>query len=295
MNMIDGDAVGLVITEIMRENAEKIGEIIAVDGKAIRSTGKKGKADSFLQILTVYATESGVSIGQSAISHEAKTNEIPVFQAMLDNLNVKEKTITADAMHCQKDTCEKIIKKGGNYIFGLKGNQGTLLENVQLFFEDAINNEEILSFQTLEKNGGRIEKRVCRATDNISWLPDLPLWAGLNSIISVTRTTTTKDKTTEETNYYISSLECNPEKLLSATRSHWKIEALHWLLDVVWSEDSSGILSENGHKTLNSFSKLAILAHKRFISGLNKKPSIKGNVLSALLNDNLLLQVIKSL
>ena len=37
--------------EIMRENAESIGEIIAVDSKAIRSTGKKGRAHSFLQIL----------------------------------------------------------------------------------------------------------------------------------------------------------------------------------------------------------------------------------------------------
>ncbi len=57
---------------------------------------------------------------------------------------------------------------------------------------------------------------------------------------------------------------------------------MHWLLDVVWGEDESGILSENGHKTLNAFRKLAVLAHKRHISGLSKKPSVKGNVLAAL-------------
>ena len=86
LNMVDGDAVGRIISQIMRENAGNISEIIAVDGKAIRNTGKKGKAHSFLQILTAYATGSGVTLSQAAISHEDKTNEIPVFQSMLDCL-----------------------------------------------------------------------------------------------------------------------------------------------------------------------------------------------------------------
>ena len=295
LNMIDGDSVGEIISQIMRENAGNIGEIIAVDGKAIRSTKRKCKAHSFLQIVTAYATESGVTLSQSAISHEDKTNEIPVFQSMLDSLDVKGKTITADAMHCQKNTCSKIIDKGGNYIFGLKGNQSNLCENVKLFFEDPINDADIKVFETFEKNGGRIEKRVCRATDNVGWLPDLPVWAGLQTVFSVTRTTISKGKTTEEVGYYISSCDCNPENLLTASRSHWKIESMHWMLDVIWSEDNSGILSENGNKTVNSFRKLALLAHKRYISGLVKKPTVKGNVLSALLNDSLCLKVIASL
>lgn len=295
LNMVDGDAVGRIIAQIMRENAGNIGDVIAVDGKAIRSTGKKGKAHSFLQIITAYATESGVTLNQAAISHEDKTNEIPVFQSMLDCLDVKGKTITADAMHCQKETCSKIIEKGGNYIFGLKGNQSNLSEDVKLFFEDSINDADIITFQTLEKNGGRVEKRVCRATANVEWLPDLSLWAGLQTVFSVTRTITIKGKTTEEVGYYISSNVCNPKSLLAASRSHWKIESMHWMLDVIWSEDTSGILSENGNKTINSFRKLALLAHKRYLSTLIKKPSVKGNVLAALLNDSILLLVIKCL
>ncbi|MEG0509605.1 MAG: ISAs1 family transposase [Eubacterium sp.] len=295
LNMIDADAVGKMLVQIMCENAEDIGNIIAVDGKAIRSTRKKGQSHSFLQILTAYATESGITLSQSAISYEDKTNEIPVFQSMLDCLDIKEKIITADAMHCQKDTCAKIIKNKGHYIFGLKGNQGNLSEEVRLFFEDSINDTEITTFQTLEKNGGRIEKRVCRATSNVQWLADLPQWAGLQTIFSVTRSITTKEKTTKEVGYYISSLDSDPEKLLGASRSHWKIESMHWMLDVIWNEDTSGILSENGNKTINSFRKLALLAHKRYISSLKKKTSVKSNVLSALLNDAILVQVLKSL
>jgi predicted transposase YbfD/YdcC len=266
-----------------------------VDGKAIRSTGKKGKAHSFLQILTAYAAESGVTLGQEIISHEDKTNEIPVFQSMLDCLEVRGKTITADAMHCQPATCAKIIETGGDYVFGLKGNQSGLLGDVKLFFDDSLNDAEIMAFKTMEKNGGRVEKRVCRATDNIAWLTDLQLWTGLKTIFSITRTTTAQGVTKEETSYYISSLTCLPENLLAAARAHWKIESMHWLLDVVWDEDESGILSENGHKTLNAFRKLAILGHKRYISNLRKKPSIKGNVLAALLSDSVLFHVLMCL
>ncbi len=79
LNIVYGDAVGKIIVKIMRENAENLGDIIAVDGKSIRSTGKKGKAHSFLQVPTAYATESGLTIDQSSISNEDKTNEIPVF------------------------------------------------------------------------------------------------------------------------------------------------------------------------------------------------------------------------
>ena len=210
LNLIDGDAVGKVIVKIMHDNAVELGEIIAVDGKAICGTSKKNKAHSFLQILTAYATESGVTLAQESISYEDKTNEIPVFQSMLDYLNVDGKVITADAMHCQKETCEKIVGKGGDYIFGLKGNQGGLFDDVSLYFGNSINNGDFKIFDTFEKNGGRFEKRICFASDNIDWIPDLPLWVGLKTIFAITRITTAKGKTTEETCFYITSLPCEP-------------------------------------------------------------------------------------
>ena len=186
LNMVDGNAVGKVIAGIMGRKAGNLSDIIAADGKAIRSTGQKDQAHSFLQILTAYVTGSGVTLGQEAISHEDKTNEIPVFQSMLGYLDVKGKTITADALHCQKETCRIIIAKGGNYLFGLKGNQGNLHEDIALFFSDTINDIDIQTFETIEKNAGRIEKRICRASDKIQWLTDLPLWKGLQTIFSIT-------------------------------------------------------------------------------------------------------------
>lgn len=73
---------------------------------------------------------------------------------------------------------------------------------------------------------------------------------------------------------------------------HWKIESLHWLLDVVFSEDDSLLANENAHLTLNVMRKFALMKHKRFLSDKKKKPSLKGNMLNSLLNEKLLLQVI---
>ena len=98
LNMIEGEEVVEIIIEIMKMKIVRLGDAIAVDGKAIRSTAKKGKPKTALQILTAYFVESGVVLGQKYIRE--KTNEIPVFQEMLCQINIKGKTITADAMHC---------------------------------------------------------------------------------------------------------------------------------------------------------------------------------------------------
>ena len=290
LNMIDGIKVANIIIEIMQENVENMGEIIAVDGKAIRSTTKKGKAHSALQILTAYFTESGVVLGQESI-HE-KTNEIPIFQTMLDYIDISGKIITADAMHCQKETCKKIIENKGNYVFGLKENQKNLYEEIELFINDKTNAEYMEIFTTTNKSHGRIEKIICHKIVDIDWISMKKEWAGLSSVFAVKRVTITKYGTSESINFYISSLDVSAEKLLYISREHWKIESMHWLLDVVFSEDESKILSENGLKTLNIFRKLSLLMHKKYIASQKKKQSIKGNMFDCLLNDDKLIQII---
>ena len=87
-----------------------VGEVIAVDGEF--GTAKSGEPRNALRILSAYVTENGVVLAQEAI-HE-KTNEIPVFQEMLTYLDVEGKTVTADAMHCQRETCRGVIQRKGN-------------------------------------------------------------------------------------------------------------------------------------------------------------------------------------
>lgn len=294
LNIIDGEKVGAVILEIMRENYECTGNVIAVDGKAIRSTGEKGRAHSALQILTAFLTESGVTLGQKAINE--KTNEIPVFQEMLEILDIAGKTITADAMHCQKETCKKIIHRGGDYVFGLKENQKTLYEDIKLFIDNPPSRDSVEVFNAPpEKGHGRMEKRRCFKVPDISWVEDRDEWKGLKTVFAVERVIENKHKTTQETNYYITSLDADASQLLKIAREHWKIESLHWMLDVVFSEDECRLQSEESNKTLNSFRKLAILAHRAYAKKKHLKISAKQSMMKALLNEEYCLALIGNL
>ena len=293
LNMVNGNEVAKIIIEIMKERADITGNIVAVDGKAIRSTSVPGKPNSALQILTAYLTESCVVLGQDTV-HD-KTNEIPVFQAMLNILDIKGKTITADALHCQKETCRKIISGGGDYVFGLKENHKTLYEDVKLFITNKPHPESIERFETIEKSRGRIEERICEKVTDISWLHGREEWAGLKSVFSIRRVVSTKGKITDETCYYITSRDVTAEELQHIVREHWKIESMHWILDVVFSEDECGILSDNGHKTLNILRKLAILLHKQLIPKLERKTSVKESLLNCLMSNDYLCNLLNNL
>jgi len=290
LNIIDGEEVAEAIIEIMKMRILKLGDIIAVDGKTIRSTLPKGKTHGGLQILTAYFVESGVVLGQKYI--DKKTNEIPVFQDMLCCINVGKKIITGDAMHCQKETCSMIIAKKGDYVFGLKGNQGTLYNQADIYFKYYENTDKIEVFEApIEKQSGRIERRIFMRILDITNFEGLENWLGIKSIFAVNRITETKSGRTEELSYYISSLDVCPERLLDIVRSHWKIESMHWCLDVIFSEDECRILSLDGQKTLNAFRKFALLLHKTFIKEHNLKIALKNNMLACLMDDDLLIQL----
>ena len=294
LNMVNGDMVARCVINIMREKIGLTGAIIAVDGKTICSTAKKDSVHEKLHILTAYMTENGVTLGQLAVNE--KTNEIPVMRELLDMIDIKGKIITADAMHCQKDTVKKIVNLGGDYVLGLKGNQEVFFDEMKNYIEDCIKDKTIHveTACTTEKNRDRFEQRTCYIAPNSDWFESKNEWARLHTVFSIRRKTTTKQGVSEETSYYITSLDLPAERLLEIAREHWKIESLHWLLDVVFSEDDCRILNSNGQKTLNVFRKLAIAFHKNYVSTLKQKtkPSLKNNMLKALMNHDLLLEII---
>jgi hypothetical protein len=67
---------------------------------------------------------------------------------------------------------------------------------------------------------------------------------------------------------------------------------MHWMLDVVFSEDECMILSENGQKTLNIFRKLALFIHKQYVATVKKKVSIRNSMLRCLMNDETFLTIL---
>jgi predicted transposase YbfD/YdcC len=78
---------------------------------------------------------------QSILGNEAscgKGMEIPDALKLLDQLDLKDKIVTGDAMFCQKSIVAKITEKGGGYVFPVKDNQKNLRENIATAFNEPV-------------------------------------------------------------------------------------------------------------------------------------------------------------
>lgn len=211
---------------------------IALDGKELR--GFHDKDGNPLTMVSAWATDRGLLLGQ--VPTDSKSNEITAIPMLLDMLAIKDCVVSIDAIGCQTEIARKIIDKEGDYLFSLKGNQGTLKEDVELFFQGAeksgwkdIPYEQVRS---LEKGHGRIETREVYIVRDIDWLEQKVKWPNLAAIIMVKASRERKGKTSEETRFYITSSSLEIEKLAAHIRGHWGIEnGLHWSLDVGFRED----------------------------------------------------------
>lgn len=129
LNHVDAAAVARIIGEWLQE--QEIGAVaqLAIDGKVLRGSGRHdGKP---LQLLSAVTHHLRLTLDQVAI--QEKSNEIPALKPLLRKLDLPPGTlITADAMHCQQESARFITQQlGGDYLFGLKGNQSGILDKAQ--------------------------------------------------------------------------------------------------------------------------------------------------------------------
>jgi predicted transposase YbfD/YdcC len=263
--------------------------VVAIDGKTSRHSFDD--ETEMLHMVSAFATEHRLVLGQEKVC--TKSNEITAIPKLLQCLDIKGATVTIDAMGCQHAIAKQIINKQGDYIFSLKGNQGKLLDDVQTYFEDLTLYKAITPFRQSDKGHGRLESRTCWVIKDIQWLRDRhPEWHSIKSIIKINSTRTIKNKTTEETRYYISSCTDNPEKALEKIRSHWAIEnSLHWILDVVFGDDQSRIRKQNAphvmsilrHIALNLLQLQKASMPRQSIKRLRKMAGWDDNILSSIL------------
>jgi predicted transposase YbfD/YdcC len=267
------------------------GEIVAIDGKALRRSFGKGTGKRAIHMVSAWASENGAVLGQRKV--DTKSNEITAIPELLDLLALNGCIVTIDAMGCQRTIAQKIVDQGADYVLALKGNQPTLEQAVERFFvtgpEAEAHRTQSDYHEQTEQRHGRVETRCAWISADLEAELSAIAWPGLQSIGMVEATRTLSGKTSVEQRFYLSSLPPEAEQFAQAVRKHWGIEnQLHWSLDVTFREDLSRL--RTGHGAEN----FAVLRHIA-LNLLRQEPSAKSlprKRLACALNPDYLLKVL---
>jgi predicted transposase YbfD/YdcC len=263
---------------------------IAVDGKTIRSTAKMNSYESPLHIVSAYVSELGMVFGQKTV--DGKSNEIPAVQDLLNQLNIEGCVVVADALNCQKETAKIIVEKKADYLLCVKDNQATLKNDIKEYVQDETIQKTMDTATKTEKNRERNEKRKSFVTNDIDWLPNKQNWANIKSIGAIYTEIESKNGTSKEWHYYISSRKITAEELLYHARNEWSVETMHWLLDVHFGEDYCRVENKNIQQNLNMLRKFALNTIKQYKSLTRSKKALSKIMLDCLLDCEFLLKVI---
>lgn len=259
-----------------RQEGELIKKIICIDGKTMRGNSQnKGKPS---HIVSAWSKEDGFCLGQKAV--EEKSNEITAIPELLEKIQIKGQIITIDAMGTQKGIAEKIRAKRADYVLAVKGNQGTLHEELREYFGDEELRKKVKESggykRTQEKAHSQIETREYYQTEDIRWMSQRKEWKGIKSIGMEQKTLEKEGKIQREFRYFISSLPKEIETMSRAVRGHWSIESMHWHLDVTFKEDGNTTIDKRAAQNQNIIRKwcLSILKMAE-LSTRNKRLSMK--------------------
>jgi predicted transposase YbfD/YdcC len=223
-------------------------EIVAIDGKQLRGSLDRNKKQKPITMVSAFAIENRLILGQKKTS--SKSNEITALPELIEVLDLAECVVTIDAIGCQEKIVKKIVDKSADYVIAVKENQGSLFEEVQQLFKQAIARKEELktsSCTVTEVNRGREEIRnYLVISDADKLISSANKWTNIKSIGLVESVRIVRDKTSVKIRYFISSIDDNIELFSRSIRSHWGIEnSLHWVLDVAMREDLSRIRKDN--------------------------------------------------
>jgi predicted transposase YbfD/YdcC len=253
LQRLDGDAFDdLAGAWAARRTAPgpKARRVIAVDGKTLRGSGH-GDEDS-RHLLAAFDHGHGAVLGQVEVG--TKTNEIPLFTALLDRIDLTRAVITADALHAQRSHAEYLAGRGAHYVLTVKRNQPALYAQLAaLPWRDVP-----VAYQARERGHGRTERRTLKITAVAAGLA----FPHAAQAIQVVRRRAVNGKRSAETCYAVTSLtvtQASHAQLAAIIRGHWGIEdRLHWVRDMAFDEDRSQVRTASGPRIMASLRNLVI-------------------------------------
>jgi predicted transposase YbfD/YdcC len=265
--------------------------VIAIDGKAVRRSGRKQSARSAIHMVSAFAARQRLVLGQVKVAE--KSNEIVAIPKLLNMLAIEGAIITIDAMGCQRDIAQQVINKKADYVVALKDNQGSLREDVELFAAEqkarSFADTGISQATTVDADHGRIETRTTTVIHSVEWLQQRHNWPGLKAVVIVESSREMNGKIALETRYYLTSLVMLAVLLGPIVRSHWAIEnSLHWVMDMVFRDDECRVRTDHAPANFTTIKHMALNllrrpAGKQSLRGRRKAASWDDDFLASLL------------
>lgn len=254
-----------IIAHLRDLHPELSKQLIAVDGKTIRGSGKTTPEQQ--HCLSAYAAETGLTLGVEFV--QQKSNEIPAIPKLLDQLQIEGHLISVDAMGTQTEVAAKIREKAADYLMAVKRNQSSLHNEIVDQFHFATTQSVKVKgsswdlHEQVEKSNGRVTRRRIAVTQQLDWMiPSIrKRWKDLASLIMIETESynVIQKKTTTQKRLYISSKRAGAEQFAGWIRQHWSIEnGCHWVLDTLYREDLSQVRLANAVKNFAILRRMAL-------------------------------------
>ena len=211
---------------------------LAADGKCLR--GARRPDGSQVYVFSAVRHRDALTVAAREVG--AKTNEIPEFQPLMEEIEdheLKDAVVTLDALHAQREHARYLVdERGAHYLLSVKGNQKNLAKQLK-----ALPWKQIpVLHRTEERGHGRDEIRELQVA-SVNGL----LFPHARQVVRIRRRRRLfgAKKWTAEIVYAVTDLaaeQADPAEIAAWARDHWKIEnSVHWIRDVVFGEDARKI------------------------------------------------------
>jgi predicted transposase YbfD/YdcC len=261
LHLIDAGVLDQVLGGWLRDLADAgrldgLLTAIAVDGKWLR-----GVLDGQVKLFSAVLHQEKAVIAQVRVPDD--TTESTQVRALLDNVDLENAVVTADAAHSGTETAKYIAGKeeeGGresDYFLYVKGNTPSLqracFDAIQASGEGRAPDHE-----ELDRSHGRAVRRSIWVTDATGI--DFPQ---VTRVARIRRDGYDSDGcfVSKEIVHAVTSLteeKAGAGALAGIARGQWGIESVHWVRDTAWNEDASTGYAGNGPQTMATLRNLSV-------------------------------------